>query len=156
MPTFAPEFLHPFLVHFPIVLIIGLAVADNAAVLSGSNLGTRTCQSSSAALIAVLAGIFAVFAFVSGTAAYDAAVAKGASPQLMDMHRDIAIAAAGLALIWAAFRSWLWTRQRPLAHIWNILVAAVSLGLAILVVITALYGMDLVFHHGINVTAMAG
>ncbi|MEZ5773476.1 MAG: DUF2231 domain-containing protein [Hyphomicrobiaceae bacterium] len=147
--------MHPLLAHAPIFLLIALAVTDHATVLSGGNLGTRDCMPGLAALIAVLAGVFALIAYVNGRMASDVAIANGVPPELMDLHRRLATIVTVLALVVAVLRGWLWSRRIPLARLWNILIAAFSLGLAVLFVLTGIYGLELVYAHGVNVaTAM--
>jgi len=149
-------FLHPMLVHFPIVLLTALAFADHAAVLSGDNLGNRSCLPTVAMWLAVSAGIAAVIAFANGVLAYDMAVIDGTAGLNGGLHRDLAMVTAGLASLWAVVRGWLWSRDVALPRMWNILVAGASLGLAILVLVTALRGHALVLLHGVNVLPRAG
>ena len=151
MPVLKPEIMHPLMVHFPIVLLIALAMTDHVALFAGRNLGGQSCLPNISALLAVLAGATAMFVYVNGSVAYDIALANGTSPVVLDMHRDLGTVLTVLALIWAVLRGWILVRQRTVSRMWNILVASTSLGLAILVVVVALYGTGLVYAHGVNV-----
>ena len=151
MPVLKPEIMHPLMVHFPIVLLIALAMTDHVALFAGRNLGGQSCLPNISALLAVLAGATAMFVYVNGSVAYDIALTNGTSPVVLDMHRDLGAVLTVLALIWAVLRGWILVRQRTVSRMWNILVASTSLGLAILVVVVALYGTGLVYAHGVNV-----
>lgn len=155
MPTLKPELMHPLMVHFPIVLLIALAITDHVTLFAGGNLGERGCLPNLATLIAVFVGVTAVLVYVNGSVAYDIALEKGVSAALLKMHRDLGTALAAIAVLWAGLRCWIWVRGKPLSRMWNVLVASISLGLAIMVVVVALYGMGLVYAHGVNVAAPA-
>ena len=144
------------LVHFPIVLLIALALVDHAAVLTGGNLGARGCLSTGAAWLAVVAGVTGVMAFANGVLVYDRAVLDGAAGLDGGLHRDLALVTAGLASLWAVVRGWLWSRDVALRRMWNVLVAAASFALAILVVVTALRGHALILPHGVDVVPRTG
>ncbi len=155
MFSLSTNLIHPIIVHFPIVLAIALVVTDHAALFTGTKFGGRSCLANLSVLLALLLGAFTFFAFVSGGLSFAGAQQTGISAEIMGVHRDMGRIFATLAVFWAFLRGGLWWWRVEPNHLWRILFVAFELGLIVMVVLTALYGMDLVNGHGIVNAAKA-
>lgn len=156
MSTLSPHIIHPIIVHFPIVLVIALVVTDHVALFTGTNFVGRSCLANLSVLLALLLGAFTFIAFISGGMSFAAAQQTGVSEVVMGVHRDMGRIFTTLAVFWAFMRGGLWWWRIEPNHLWRILIVAFELGLIVMVVLTAFYGMDLVYGYGIAVKLQAG
>ncbi len=156
MSTLPPNLIHPIIVHFPIVLVIALVVTDHVALFTGTKFGGRSCLANLSVLLALLLGAFTFIALVSGGMSFAAAQQTGVSDVVMGVHRDMGRIFTTLVVFWAFLRGGLWWWHVEPNRLWRILLVAFELGLIVMVVLTALYGMDLVYGHGIAVKLQAG
>ena len=146
--------IHPMLVHFPIVFLITATVIFSAIAGRSGNIGAKTCLPliGAGALVAgLLMGYLAAF---FGDIALDAAVAKGFAVSPLERHEEMAaitltffslLAVMLLTAIWRNIslegkRAWYFT-------------AAAAVGM-VLLIITAYFGGDLVYHIGVNVDSV--
>lgn len=145
------EHLHPIVVHFPIVLMLGLAAFDVLATAWRTYLSGRGCAAGISSALAVLAGIAAILAYVFGDIAYDIAVEHGVSETTLETHEGLGSITALAIVIWGAIRGIVWWRKFEIGgwRRWPLL--AVQVGLAALIVVTAYFGGSLVYEHGVNV-----
>lgn len=147
----ALEHIHPILVHFPIVLVILLAVFDLVATARGATVSARTPAGNVSTGLAVLAGLSAVVTYVFGGMALDIAESGGFSSDIAEMHEGLGETVAIVLAIWAIVRAVLWWRgtrvARPAAYAFPL----VAIAAAVLVVVTAYYGGQLVYLLGVNV-----
>jgi uncharacterized membrane protein len=150
------EHLHPMIVHFPIVLIILLLVSDATALVRGVPLSGTGGYAVISAIFAVLAGVTAALSAVLGDAAAEIAVSRGVPAALIASHEDLgtntAIALGG----WALVRAFLWWRGTKLSATRVLGVVGVEAVLCGMVLVTAYFGGQLVYDHGVNVTVAAG
>ena len=145
------EQIHPMVLHFPIVLIMILAVHDLFGLSRGLPLGGRGTYATVAMAIAVSAGASALLAAVFGDIALDTAVERGFQDGLAEMHEGLGSTAATLFAIWAALRAFVWWRQIEISGWKSSLVAIVDIALVLLVIVTAYFGGQLVYEYGVNV-----
>jgi len=145
------DLIHPMLVHFPIVFLITAVVLDLIVLLTKKDLAARQglpLISLSALLLGTIsAGIAAIF----GDMALDAAVSKGFAMGPLETHETLALITIAVFSFYCLLRLWaLWRKFRLQGHTGWI---AVSLGIAgvVLLIITAYYGGELVYHLGVNV-----
>ncbi|MEJ2124082.1 MAG: hypothetical protein P8Y47_04525 [Alphaproteobacteria bacterium] len=155
MSSFTPNLIHPMIVHLPIVLAIALVVTDHVALFAGTNFGGRSCLANLSVLLAVLLGVFTFITLVSGGISFASAQQTGVSSEIMGVHRDMGKIFTTLAVFWAFLRGGLWWWRVEPNHLWRILFVAFELGLIVMVALTAHYGMDLVYGHGIAVKLQA-
>jgi uncharacterized membrane protein len=155
MSSLQTNLIHPIIVHFPIVLAIALAVTDHVALFAGTKFGGRSCLANLSVLLALLLGVFTLIALVSGGVSFAAAQQTGVSADTMGVHRDMGRIFTTLAVFWALLRGGLWWWHVEPNRLWRILFVAFELGLIVMVALTALYGVDLVYGHGIAVKLQA-
>ncbi len=144
------QHVHPMLVHFPIVLVLLLALLDVGATLRGVPVTGRSPAGNASTGLAVLLGIFAVVAYMFGDMALEFAEEGGFSSEVAEVHEHLGMAAAAAFAVWAIIRAVTWWRN---ARLPGALVSVVELVGAALVMVTAFYGGQLVFNLGVNVAA---
>ena len=135
--------LHPLATHLPIAVALLWPLVD----LVGLWLGRPDVSRTAVGLLGV--GILsALIATVTGQAAYDAAIAAGRSPELLDTHGDPAGLVPWALLGLAALRTAGVQKLGRAAH-----VAALVLGLAAAVWVGFIghTGGRLVYEHGVGV-----
>ncbi len=149
------EHIHPMIVHFPIVLVVLALLADIANMLCRRSSGLRNSLSASGMLFAAGAGLMAILAFVFGDMAYDIAVERGISADLLETHEGWGTMTAAVVAVIAAIRVVMWWRQVPSVGAYRPIAVALSLVAVVMVLGTAYYGGDLVYGHGVNVMPAA-
>ncbi|WP_457645008.1 DUF2231 domain-containing protein [Profundibacter sp.] len=145
------EQFHPMVLHFPIVLIMILAVHDLYGLWRGLPLGGRGTYATVAMAIAVAAGASALLAAGFGDVALDTAVDRGFQDGLAEMHEDLGTTAATLFAIWAVLRAFIWWRRIAISGWKSSLVVVVDISLVLLVIVVAYFGGQLVYEYGVNV-----
>lgn len=150
------ELIHPMVVHFPIVLGLGLFAVDGIAALRKWPLSGRGAVANTSAIVAVAAGIFAVIAFVFGDQAYDIALAAANAPKdALEIHQEIGSITAFALAGWAAARAFLWWRNVKLGAAAGYGIAGIEALLVAAVLVAAWYGGELVYHYGVAVEKLA-
>ena len=147
----AIQYIHPIVVHFPIVLIILLAGFDLIAALRGAAISGRTTAGHIAASFAVLAGLSALTAAFFGDIALEHAEAGGFSSGIAEIHEHFGEIAAVALAGWALIRVFFWWRDIRLSGGGALVTALISIAGAALVTTTAYYGGQLVYDLGVNV-----
>jgi uncharacterized membrane protein len=147
--------IHPMIVHFPIVLIILLVISDAVAMLRGVPLSGRGAYAISSSAFAVLAGVFAALTAMMGDMAAEIAVGNGVPNALIEPHEDLGSNTAIALGAWALIRAFLWWRGTELAGKRVLGVVAVEAALCGMVLVTAYFGGQLVYDHGVNVSIAA-
>ncbi len=137
--------LHPMAVHLPIVLVLLWPIIDAVGVLFKR---MEICQVALALLM--LAIVTSLFATATGQAAFDAALAKGADPQVLNTHADNANLMPWLLLLLEAARWGGAFKLKKKGHI-----AAIVLGLFMWPFVIAVgdSGGKLVYEHAIGIRA---
>ena len=148
--------IHPIAVHFPIVFFLSLAAFDCAMVVLGRTISGTSCAANVSAALAALSGLTAIVAYSFGDMAYDAAIASGVAPDSLELHETIGSLTALLIVIWALVRGYVWWRRMPIEGGLRPAVAGIEIAIALLIVVTAYYGGQLVYELGVNVTRAAG
>ncbi len=152
----APQQLHPIAVHFPIVLLLLLATYDLWLMVRGRGLQPADGSVGPSMVLAVLAGIAALVTFGLGDLAADIVMEGGVPDSLIETHEGLGTTTAILAGVWAVFRLFLWHRKWSLDGGIRAAVVAAEVGLGCLVIVTAYFGGNLVYEHGVAVLAQAG
>lgn len=143
--------IHPMLVHFPIVFltvavamdIIGLSIKKNLADREGLPL-----ISLSALLLGTLsAGIAAIF----GDMAFDRAVSLGFSAGPIEVHETLALITIAVFSLYCLLRLLAVWRRYSLSGLVGWLSAMLGMLGVVLLITTAYYGGELVYHFGVNV-----
>ncbi|MCC7380591.1 MAG: hypothetical protein IT384_02080 [Deltaproteobacteria bacterium] len=137
------ETLHPLAVHVPITLILVWPAVDLAALWFD-----RRDVAITAGALLVLAIPAALFATVTGQSAYDAAIAAGHAPALLDRHADLAALVPWFLIVVAAVRGPLARRYGRPARLVAILLGFLLGGV---IVSVGHEGGELVFDHGVGV-----
>ena len=142
------------LVHFPIVLLITAVAMDITVLLIKKDLANRECLpliALSALLLGTLsAGIAAIF----GDIALDKAISLGFASGPLETHEMFALITLGVFIVHCLLRLlavWRSYALRGLIGWIAILPGLVGVGLLIT---TAYYGGELVYHFGVNVASV--
>ena len=149
------QHIHPMLVHFPIVLVLLLAVFDLVAAMRGQTVSGRTTAGHISTGLAVLAAVFAIVTMMFGDMALEFAEDRGFSSEIAEIHEHLGQTVAITLSIWALVRAALWWRDARLQGAANALFPVVALAGAGLVMATAYYGGQLVYDLGVNVIKVA-
>jgi uncharacterized membrane protein len=140
------------IVHFPIVYIISLFLVDGFATLSGRSIAAGTALGNASFALASAAGILAVVAYFFGDQAYDIAMASGHAPkELLETHAALGTFTATAFASWAVVRAGLWWWSSALKGAVRFAVPAIDGLLVLSVIVTAYYGGQLVYDHGVGV-----
>lgn len=91
--------LHPLIVHFPIALIIVVAMCDFIVIMTA-----RKSFSQAATIVAVFAALGAITAVITGLLAADSVWHPEAAHELVETHETVGFVFLGLVIILAVFR----------------------------------------------------
>ena len=143
--------IHPMLVHFPIVLLITAVAMDIIVLLIKKDLATRECLpliALSALLLGTLsAGIAAIF----GDIALDKAISLGFTSGPLETHETMALITTAVFSSYCLLRLLTVWRRYPLQGSIGWLSTLPGMLGVVLLIITAYYGGELVYHFGVNV-----
>lgn len=143
--------IHPMLVHFPLALTpVAVAIQLYVVFVRGDELFAKGCAQATAVGLLALAAIAALAAAVFGDMALDAAVDAGVSQNILEGHEQLGSTSAFVITLLAAIEIFLYRRHLTLASIKNVSVVA-GVVMVVLLLITAYYGGNLVYEHGVNV-----
>lgn len=146
--------IHPMLVHFPLALLPVALAAQAIALFKGQALFHRSCLSSTAVVLIVLAAAGAVIAAVFGDMALDRAVASGVPLTSLETHEELGQLTAVLLSLLAVAEVWLYRKSSGSTAINRGTWIAGIIVLAFLLT-TAWFGGQLVYELGVNVTPPA-
>jgi uncharacterized membrane protein len=145
--------VHPMLVHFPIVLLITACSLDIIMLLIKKDLANRQCLplvALSALLLGTLsAGIAAIF----GDIALDKAISLGFPRGPLEIHETLALITIAVFSFNCLLRLLALWRRIPLRGRIGWISALPGMVGVVLLIFTAYYGGELVYHFGVNVTA---
>jgi uncharacterized membrane protein len=143
--------IHPMLVHFPIVLLITAVAMDIIVLLIKKDLSDRQCLpliASSALLLGTLAaGVAAIF----GDMALDKAVSLGFPIGPLETHETLALITIAVFSLHSLLRLLAIWRRYPLQGSVGWISALPGMVGVVLLIATAYYGGELVYHLGVNV-----
>lgn len=143
--------IHPMLVHFPIVLLITAVAMDIFLLLTNKDLANRSClpmMALSALLLGTLsAGIAAFF----GDIALDKAVSLGFPSGPLETHETLAFITIAVFSLYCLLRLLALWRRYPLRGFSGWISALPGMVGLVLLITTAYYGGELVYHLGVNV-----
>jgi uncharacterized membrane protein len=145
--------IHPMLVHFPIVFLITAVAADIILLLTKKDLAGRQCLPMiglSALLLGTLsAGLAAIF----GDIALDQAISLGFPTGPLETHETLALITIAVFSIHCLLRLLALWRRHPLRGFLGWISALPGIVGVVLLIFTAYYGGELVYHFGVNVAA---
>ncbi len=142
--------IHPMIVHFPIVLIMTAFLFDAARLVRGAP-AAEGRSFDTGTVLAALAGLAAVVAFIFGDLAYDVAVEKGFTEMQLEGHEGwgttttIVLAAIAVVRLGMAMRG---MNNGPRGRLF---AAATTAAGSVMVLVTAYFGGQLVYELGVNV-----
>jgi uncharacterized membrane protein len=143
--------IHPMLVHFPIVLWICAEVIAVTILLHGGDLSARKHWSLTA-FYALLAGtLFGGLAAFFGDIAFDHAMAAGFPAHPLEIHQAFALTTLSIFALHAVLRLLAIWRRHPLTGLRGWLAELPGLVGIVLLMFTAYFGGELVYHFGVNV-----
>jgi uncharacterized membrane protein len=146
--------IHPMLVHFPIALLISGVTLDIISLLRKNDLAGRQCLPSISLSALLLGTLSAIVAAIFGDLAMDTAISLGFSGGPIKTHETVALITIAIFSITGLLRILTALRRYPLqGYIGWISVTPGVIGV-ILLITTAYYGGELVYHFGVNVAAI--
>ena len=146
--------IHPMLVHFPIVLWICAEVMAVIILLRGGDLSARQHWPLTA-FYALLGGtLFACLAAFCGDIALDHAVAAGFPTHPLEIHETFALTTLSIFGLHAILRLLAIWRRYALAGLRGWMAELPGLIGIVLLIFTAYYGGELVYHLGVNVAGI--
>jgi uncharacterized membrane protein len=143
--------IHPMLVHFPIVLLITAVTLDIIVLLIKKDLTGRQCLPLVALSALLLGTLSAGLAAIFGDIALDKAVSLGFPIGPLETHETLAlitIAVFGLHCLLRLLAVW---RGYSLQGVIGWISALPGIVGVFLLITTAYYGGELVYHLGVNV-----
>jgi uncharacterized membrane protein len=147
--------IHPMLVHFPIVLFIAALAMDIILLLTKKDLADRQCLPLTA-LSALLLGILSAgAAAIFGDIALDKAVSLGFPTGPLETHETLALITIAVFSIHGLLRVLAVWRRYPLRGISAWIATLPGMVGVVLLIATAYYGGELVYHLGVNVAAVS-
>lgn len=143
--------IHPMLVHFPIVLLITAVALDIIALLIKKDLTSRQCLPLIALAALLLGTLSAGVAAVFGDMALDKAVSLGFPGGPLETHETLALITIAVFSLHGLLRLWALWRRYPLQGNIGWMSALPGMVGGVLLIATAYYGGELVYHLGVNV-----
>jgi uncharacterized membrane protein len=145
------DLIHPMLVHFPIVFLITAVALDIAALFTKKDLAGRQGLPLIALSALLLGTLSAGLAAIFGDIASDEAVSKGFAMGPIETHETMALITIAVFSVYCLLRLLLLWRRYPLQGGRGWLAASLGMAGVVLLIITAYYGGELVYHLGVNV-----
>jgi uncharacterized membrane protein len=146
--------IHPMLVHFPIVLWMCAEAMAVTILLRGGDLSARQHWPLTA-FYALLAGtLFACLAAFFGDIALDHAIAAGFPAHPLELHETFALTTLSIFALHALLRLLAIWRRYALTGLRGWLAELPGLIGIVLLIITAYFGGELVYHFGVNVARL--
>jgi uncharacterized membrane protein len=143
--------IHPMLVHFPIVLLITAVTMDIIVLLIKKDLAGRQCLPLIALSALLLGTLSAGLAAIFGDIALDKAVSLGFPTGPLETHETLALITIAVFSLHCLLRLLaVWRRSSLQGIIGWISALPGFVGVALLIT-TAYYGGELVYHFGVNV-----
>ncbi|MGD2096068.1 MAG: hypothetical protein PVG35_00715 [Desulfobacterales bacterium] len=151
---FSIAIVHPMLVHFPIVLLITAVAMDIVVLLTRKDSASRQCLSLIALSALLLGTLSAGVAAIFGDIALDKAISLGFPPGPLETHETLALITIAVFSLHCLLRLLAVWRKYPLRGLSGWVSILPGLAGVVLLIITAYYGGELVYHLGVNVAAV--
>lgn len=143
--------IHPMLVHFPIVFLITGCVLDIIVLATKEDLTGRKVLSMIALSALLLGTLSAGLAAIFGDIALDKAISLGFPSGPLETHETLALTTIALFSCYCLLRlAALWRRYSLRGLVGWISILPGMAGV-VLLIFTAYYGGELVYHFGVNV-----
>jgi uncharacterized membrane protein len=143
--------IHPMLVHFPITFLITAVVLDIIVLLTKKDLAGRQGLPLIALSALLLGTLSAGLAAIFGDMALDKAVSLGFPIGPLEFHETLALIAIAVFSLYCLLRLWVLWRKYPLRGRIGWISATPGMAGVVLLIATAYYGGELVYHLGVNV-----
>jgi uncharacterized membrane protein len=143
--------VHPMLVHFPIVLLITACAMDIIVLSIKRDLTSRECLSMISISALLLGTLSAGFAAVFGDIALDKAIFLGFPRGPLETHETLALITIAVFSVHCLLRLLAFWRRIPLRGRIGWVSALPGMVGVVLLIFTAYYGGELVYHYGVNV-----
>lgn len=147
--------IHPMLVHFPIVLLITATAIDITALSLKKDLTGRQCLSMMALTALLLGTLAAGIAAIFGDIALDKTISLGFPSDPLETHETLALITIAVFSFHCLLRLLAVWRRYPLRGLSGWVSTLPGLAGVVLLIITAYYGGELVYHFGVNVAAVS-
>ena len=146
--------IHPMLVHFPIVLLIAAVAVDIILLLTKKDLAGRQCLPLIALSALLLGTLSAGIAAILGDIALDKAISLGFPSGPLETHETLALITIAIFGLYCLLRLLALWRRYPLRGVVGWISAFYGMVGVALLITTAYYGGELVYHFGVNVAAV--
>ena len=146
--------IHPMLVHFPIVLLITAVAMDIILLLIKKNLANRQCLPMVALSALLLGTLSAGIAAVFGDIALDKAISLGFPSGPLETHETLALITIAVFSLHCLLRLLVLWRRYSLQGFIGWVSAIPGMVGVVLLILTAYYGGELVYHFGVNVATV--
>ena len=143
--------VHPMLVHFPIVLLITACSLDIIVLLIKKDLANRQCLPLVALSVLLLGTMSAGIAAIFGDIALDKAISLGFPRGPLETHEALALITIAVFSVHCLLRLLALWRRIPLRGRIGWVSALPGMVGVVLLIFTAYYGGELVYHYGVNV-----
>ncbi len=144
--------IHPMLVHFPLALMPLVVLLYIWGLIRGEALFGRSCLARSLLYLTLAAGISALTAAAFGDLALDIAVGKGFPEAKLEDHEALGKTSALLIALLAFIHALLYMKQVDSKGGPGLTLLIVSSAILMILLTTALYGGNLVYVLGVNVS----
>ena len=146
--------IHPMLVHFPIVLLITAVAMDIILLLIKKDLANRQCLPMVALSALLLGTLSAGIAAVFGDIALDKAISLGFPSGPLETHETLALITIAVFSLHCLLRLLVLWRRYSLQGFIGWVSAIPGMVGVVLLILTAYYGGELVYHFGVNVATV--
>ena len=143
--------VHPMLVHFPIVLLITACSLDIIVLLIKKDLANRQCLPLVALSVLLLGTMSAGIAAIFGDIALDKAISLGFPRDPLETHETLTLITIAVFSVHCLLRLLALWRRIPLRGRIGWVSALPGMVGVVLLIFTAYYGGELVYHYGVNV-----
>jgi uncharacterized membrane protein len=143
--------IHPMLVHFPIVFLITAVALDIIMLLTKKDLASRQCLALIAFSALLLGTLSAGVAAIFGDIALDKAISLGFPSGPLETHETLALITIAVFSFHCLLRLLALWRRYPLRGFIGWISALPEMVGVVLLISTAYYGGELVYHLGVNV-----
>jgi len=146
--------IHPMLVHFPIVLLITAVAMDIIVLLIKKDLANRECLPLIALSALLLGTVSAGIAAIFGDIALEQAISLGFPSGPLETHEMFALITLVVFIVHSLLRLFAVWRRYPLRGFSGWISALPGMVGLVLLIATAYFGGELVYHFGVNVASV--